>query len=143
MTVIGASKISLEDVERLVQQVVGDGQRREEAQHVAVGAAGQHDDALVVRRAGDRLRERRVRLVVPASTSSTATMAPRPRTSPMRGSSAWSARQALRASVVLDLARPVDQAVGLDGLDGSERGGAGERVAAVGAAEAADVRRRP
>ena len=39
----------------------------------------------------------------------------------------------------LDLAGPAGQVLGLHGLDRAERGGAGDRVAAVGAAEAADV----
>ena len=46
-----------EDVETLQQKVVADGQWRQEAQHVAVGAAGQHDDAGGVRARAQLLGE--------------------------------------------------------------------------------------
>ena len=68
------------------QQVLADDQRRQQAQHVAVGAAGEHDDAL--RRgsaAGHRGGGAGSGSVVPGRTSSTASIAPRPRTSPIAG----------------------------------------------------------
>jgi hypothetical protein len=40
----------LDDVETLMQQVFGNDQRRQEAQHVAVGAGRQHHDASCVTR---------------------------------------------------------------------------------------------
>ena len=51
-----------DDVEALVEQVVGDRQRREEADHVPVGAAREHDDALRDARLRDRGGERGIRL---------------------------------------------------------------------------------
>ena len=87
------------------EQLVADRQRRQEAQHVAVGAAGQHDDALLVRGGRDRAaRASGSGSSVPASTSSTAIMAPRPRTSPMRGRRRPAARAAGSSMSVLDLA---------------------------------------
>ena len=80
-----AAKAALEDVEALVQQVVADHQRRQEAQHVAERAGGQRDQALAVAGRGDRPRSAPAFGVVsvPGSTSSTASIAPRPRTSPI------------------------------------------------------------
>src|SRR5699024_5361352 len=52
----------LDDVEGVVQQVVGDRQRRQEAQNVAVGARGEHDDAVLRAVVGDLLDQIRVRL---------------------------------------------------------------------------------
>jgi len=57
---------------------------------------------------------------VPERTSSTAIIAPRPRTSPMRSSSACMRLQPILHQP-LDLLGPVDQVVGLDGLDGRQR----------------------
>ena len=48
-------------VEPLVEQVVGHDERRQEAQHVAVGAAGQHDQPVGVAGLGDRRGQRRRR----------------------------------------------------------------------------------
>ena len=115
-------------------------QRRQEAEHVAVGAAGEHDEALRVRGGRDRLGQGGVGLrgarLAPARP-------PPSRRGRARRRCAGRAAggQPSRSSIVLPIdAGPVDQAVCLDRLDHGEGGGAGERVAAVRAAEAAGVR---
>ncbi len=91
----------LEHVEALDQQFVADRQRRQKAQHVAVGAAA---TARSPRPRGRRRTapwsDRGSGVVVPALTSSTAIIAPRPRTSPIRSSSACSAAAAGPSSAV-------------------------------------------
>ena len=56
---------ALEHVEALGQQVLRHHQRREEAQHVAVGACGEHQQAGRMAGLGDRLRGLRVRFLGP------------------------------------------------------------------------------
>ena len=51
-----------QDAESLGQQLVADGERRQEAQHVAVRSAGQDDDACLMGGAGDRTGEVWIRL---------------------------------------------------------------------------------
>ena len=126
------------DVEALVQQIVADRERREEADHVAVGSAGEHDDALRVQAFATAAVSAASGRSVSGSTNSMAIIAPRPRTSPMRGSCCLDRGEAVGQDRA-DLACALDQAVVLEDVDRGERRGAGERVAAVGAAEAADV----
>src|SRR6478672_5449701 len=57
----GGGESGVEDVEALVQQLVPDHQRRQEPQHVAVGAGGQCDQPLLVAGGGDGGGQRRVR----------------------------------------------------------------------------------
>ena len=57
----------------------------------------------------------------------------------MRGSAAWIAVEPLRQDRA-DLVGALDEPVVLEDVDRGERGGARDRVAAVGAAEAAGVR---
>src|SRR5699024_9618530 len=52
----------LDDVEGVMHEFVGDRQRRQEAQNVAVGARGEHDDAVLRTVVGDLLDQIRVRL---------------------------------------------------------------------------------
>ena len=76
----------LEHGQRLVQEVVPDDQRREQAQHVAPGPAGEHQDALRRARRRDLLGARPCRARASrARTSSIASIAPRPRTSATAG----------------------------------------------------------
>ena len=72
--------------EALVEQVVGDHERGQEAQHVAVGAGGQDEQALGVAGGGHPGRGRLVgRDAVGARRARWPTIAPRPRTSPTTG----------------------------------------------------------
>ena len=96
----GAWQGALQDFEAAVSSGLVDHQRWQEPQDVAVGAAGQHQQPGGV--AGLRPpRPGRVRLVVPGWTSSIASIAPRPRTSPMPGSAAAQGGQdgRIRASI--------------------------------------------
>src|SRR5699024_5718558 len=52
----------LDDVEGVVEEFVGDRQRRQEAQNVAGGARGEHDNAVLRAVVGDLLDQIRVRL---------------------------------------------------------------------------------
>ena len=52
-------------------------------------------------------------------------------------------RSAASNAIALDLLRPLDQTAVLERVEGREGGGAGDGVAAVGAAETAGVRWRP
>jgi hypothetical protein len=79
-------------------------------------------------------------LVSRSSTSSIAIIAPRPRTSPTSSYFSAEAAETVREDVT-DRASPRSQVVGLHRLDRRERGGAGHRVAAVGAAETTGVDR--
>ncbi len=78
--------------------------------------------------------------IVPGLTSSIASIAPRPRTSPMTGLRLGQLAQS-RQHDRLDRARGARQVFLLHGVDRAERGRAGDRVTAVGAAEAAGVHR--
>ena len=102
--------------------------------------AGQHQQALLVAGLGERGGRLRVRLLGARSlTSSIAIIAPRPRTSPMM--SYFSAIAVSRGlHDLLDALGPGVEVQLPHRLDGAERRGAGHRVAAVGAAEAAGVR---
>ena len=128
-----------EDVQALVQQVVADDQRRQEAQHVAVAC---RRSARSGPPGGRRRRPCAVRAgfgrVLPGSTSSRASIAPRPRTSPT--ASYLSASAVSRGSMIDSMrCAAAGEVLGLHGLDRGQRGGAGDRVAAVGAAEPAGV----
>ena len=115
-------------------------ERRQEAEHVAPGAAGQRRP----RRCGGstprpRPRAPRRASVVPGSHSSIAIIAPRPRTSPITGCVGGESRPAgVGISAPIARARAARSCVA-HLLDRAERRGAGDRVAAVRAAEAADV----
>ena len=76
---------------------------------------------------------------VPGLTNSIAIIAPRPRTSPMRSSSTCRLPEPVLHQD-LDLAGPFHQTVGLDRFDSGQRRRARDRIAAVGAAEPADMR---
>ena len=132
----------LEDVQPLVQQVVADHQRRQEAQHVAERAGRQRDQPLAVAGRGDRPRSAPGPASwPPGSTSSTASIAPRPRTSPIDVVLRRPERRS-RGIMIDSIRRAAPaQVLGAHRLDRAERGGAGDRVAAVGAAEAAGVHR--
>ena len=132
----------LEDREALVEQVVGQRQRRQQPDDVAVGAAGQHDDAGPVAGRRDALGEVGVGLARSRlrRTRRPASRRARGRRRSRRFRRPAPADAAGRPSMPLGRRREV---LGLHGLDRAERGGAGDRVAAVGAAEAARVRRRP
>ena len=130
---------SLRDhVEGLVEQGVGDGERREEAEDVAPGAAGEGDDAglVAVRRDGGRaggvrlLGARRAQL-----------------DGLHRAAAADVGDDGVLGGELLEAAADQGadlQGAGVEGVllhlrDRAEGGGAGDRVAAVRAAEAADV----
>ena len=117
-------------------------QRRQEPEHVAEGAAGQGHQPLrragAVHGAGERRRP--AYGPGPSLTSSTASMAPRPRTSPTTvglalGERASRGQEERPRSPGRGPRRSSASIVSM----AAERSGAGDRVAAVGAAEAADV----
>ena len=117
-----------------------DHERGQEAEHVAVGAAGQGEHAGLVAAGADPAGGRGSGSVVPGSTISMAIIAPRPRTSPIAGCRrpGRASRPTSSASIV---AGPAVQVELLHRRDRAQGGGAGHRVAAVGAAEAAGVHR--
>ena len=80
-------------VDALDQQVVADDQRRQQPQDVAVGPAGQRDQTGLVGCGGHRLGRRRRPARRLGATNSSASIAPRPRTSPIRGSRRLAARK--------------------------------------------------
>ena len=121
----------VEHAECFVEQSVGDDQRGQEAQHVAVGAGCQHEDALLV--AGLRDGAGSVRR---SASSFPAVRARR------RSSHRDRARHRLRRSVrlhlvqarqhqVADLSGACDEVLVLDRLDRAQRRRARDRVAAV------------
>ena len=137
-----ASRVSanarLEDVEPLVEQVVADHERRQEAQHVPEAARRQRDQALLVAGGREPSGERRVRRRRARLDEFEASIAPRPRTSPIDVVLLGQRVQA-RAHDRLDPARRAGEVLGLHRLDRAERRGAGDRVAAVRPAETAAV----
>ena len=126
------------DVEGLVEECVGDRQGREEAEDVAPGAAGEGHDAVLVAVRRDGGRAGGVRVL-------------RPRGAQLDGLHRAAAAdvgddrvlggQLVEAATELgaELERPGVEGVLLHLRDRAERGRAGDRVAAVGSAEPADV----
>ena len=127
-----------DDVEGLVQQGVGGRERRQEAEHVAPGAAGQRDHAVAVAVRVDRGRTGRVRR---------AGLRVDELDRHHRAAAADVGDHRVLAGQVVqpgahegtDLAGPAGQVVLPHLLDRAEGGRAGDRVAAVRPAEAADV----
>ena len=80
-----------------------DDQRRQETQHVAVGAGGQDDEPLGMARFRELTGQRGIGPPVPGVTSSIAIIAPRPRTSPIAGCRDWIDRS--RSTMIDSIAR--------------------------------------
>ncbi len=112
---------------------------RQEAQHVAKCAAGQHDHACGVRTRAQCLGQ--VGVGLGGARLDQLDRDHRAATTDVADTVVVDLQPAQPVlHQLFDLTRALDQAVGLDGLDGGQRRRAGDRIAAVGAAEPADVR---
>src|SRR5829696_6616967 len=129
------AKRLLEEVEPTAQLVVGRDEWDEDADHVAVEAAAEQDETAGVRRLDRRRRDRRRRRSVRLDELEREHRAEPAYLAhdPVRGCDRLEARPDPRS----DLLRAFAESRLDDRIEHRQRGGAGERVAAEGAAEAA------
>ncbi len=113
-----------------------DRQREQEAHHVGVDAAGQQDQPALQRLGLHRLVKSASGSSVPARLNSTATMAPRPRTSAICGTSARRLSSTALSRSPSAWPRSGRRLLGHH-VDHRVRRGDGQRVAGIGAAQAA------
>src|SRR5580692_7134776 len=129
-----------EDREPLVEQLLGDDQRRQEPQHVPEGPAREHDQPGLVARLRDLARERGIRL----QGARLDQLDGDHRAAPAHVADLWMSLGELAQPGKHDVADPArhgGQVLLAHGLDRAERGGAGDRVSAERAAEATGVHR--